>query len=79
MKPAPLAWHQGTTSSSWSWLHNDSSLWTVDTGWIRWAASSCSTVASDRPMLPTLPSATSSTSTPQDSSTGTSGSTRCSW
>ena len=42
-------------------------------------ARSRSTLTSDRPSAPTLPCATSSAIAPQVSSSGTSGSTRCSW
>ena len=60
MNATPCARHHGSTSSSRSRVHSDSSDWTDATGWIACAASSCSTVASDSPIARALPAATTS-------------------
>src|SRR5215469_2875217 len=78
-KAMPSCWQYGTTSASASRVHSDSSDCTDVTGWTDRARLISSTVTSDRPMCRALPAATVSAIAPQVSSSGTCGSTRCSW
>ena len=75
----PCSAQYGSTSANGSRVHSDSSDCTDATGCTAWARAICSTVTSDRPSCRALPAATTSAIAPQDSSMGTSGSTRCSW
>ena len=75
----PCSWQYGSTSASASRVHSDSSDCTDVTGCTACARLISATVTSDRPMYRALPAATVSAIAPQVSSSGTCGSTRCSW
>ena len=75
----PCSRQYGSTSASASRVHSDSSDCTDVTGWTACARLTSSTVTSDRPLCRALPATPVPAIAPQVSSSGTCGSTRCSW
>ncbi len=76
-KAIPSSRQAGITVASGSRVQSEYSDWRAVIGWTAWARRSVASETSESPRNRTFPAATSSAMAPTDSSTGTSGSTRC--